>query len=194
VLCPTIAPQAGEQGEPPAVNVQFRPFAALSFRIDADTVTDAPPALAVVNLVDVMFTVILAVMKNEKKSVDDGLVTELTIISGPSAVPIGSVAGGVYTAVRPVATSLPQAGEQSDPPALRLHVTPALDGSWDIDAVTVTGADPNSTVLNLVEVMATSMECWIENEMESLACVSVTELTWMVGESAAPLGAVGGGV
>ncbi len=67
-------------------------------------------------------------MAKLKLSVLDVLVTDVAVIVGEAFAPVGAVAGGVYKAAKLGASegaSVPQAGAQFEPPAVKAQVTPA---------------------------------------------------------------------
>jgi hypothetical protein len=69
---------------------------------------------------------------------------------------------------------LPQEGEQSEPPAVKVQASPLLARSFAIVAVIVMGADPANTLWNLLEVMLTWMGPTMRNERTYCRVLSFT--------------------
>ena len=89
-----------------------------------------------------------------KESVAELLSTAAAVMVGLIFAPEGYVPGGVYSTevLDAPGESVPHAGEQLVPPAVRVQVAPELDGSFVTVALTVTGAAPIKIEENLLVI------------------------------------------
>jgi hypothetical protein len=89
------APQAGEQGAPPAVSAQVRPKFPKSLVIDAVTVSAGAPMAAEVKLLVIVTTIGGVAMLNVKLSCLLESALEVAAMVGEAFAPAGGAAGGV---------------------------------------------------------------------------------------------------
>ena len=82
------------------------------------------------------------------------LVTDVAVIVGELSGAAGTVAGGVYVALKlgaAAGANVPHAGLQGEPPAANVQFTPAFAESNCTLALSVTGAAPGEIVENVFE-------------------------------------------
>jgi hypothetical protein len=139
VVLPDRVPQAGEQVLPLAVRLQLTPLLVESFCTVALSTNGSLPGFMVVTLL-VIVTDTAAVTVNASVSVLAVFATEVAVSVGWLA---GEEAGGVYVTLVVVAEDKePQVGEQLEPLAVRVQVTPLLLESFCTVALNEIAAVP----------------------------------------------------
>lgn len=162
--------------------VQETPELLGSFETVAFNTTGGPPAACFVNLF-VMVTAIPGTMVKLKLSIEEFSLTEVAVIVGEAFAPVGSVAGGVYVALKvgPAGgTKVPQSAGQGAPAeVVRVQETPALGGSLVTVAVNTTDGPPAVCVVNLF-VMLTLTAGRIEKSNVKILLLLSTAVAVMV--------------
>ena len=135
-------------------------------------------------------------MVNENESLFVVSVTEVAVIVGFAAAPVGRVVGGVYVAEKlgdAAGTNVPQSGLHAAPFAVNAQVTPALTESFGTLAFTANGGPPMAWDTNLLVIKTEIGGGTIVKLKEALAEGTAAEIAEMVGLALAPVGSVVGG-
>ena len=123
-----------------------------------------------------------AVIVNASESNLVGSATDVAVTAGALFGAAGRLRGGVYCAVvGDVATSVPHPGEQSAPPALKLHVTTPLVVSFWSAAVKLIAVAPAAMVVILLVIVTEIAGPMMLNASKSDFVWSFTDVAVMVG-------------
>lgn len=136
-------------------------------------------------------------MLKENESLFVGSATDVAVMVGEAAAPLGAVAGGAYEAERlgeAAGVRVPQVPVQSTPPTVKVQESPAFVKSFVIVAFTGTAEAPTAIVLNLL-VMETDIggATIVKLKLSDLVGSTIEEAA-IVGEAFAPLGGMVGGL